>query len=271
MIIFLYVTTINYLGENLLQRTLVIIVALLFFSPITNLGFTNNIKTKSELNHKWTWLFYDDVDYEPAIDPFDEFAEEISSNNNFDIIVLQDTLNDTGKIWEIGNEHEKKLMQTLDEIDMGDFNTLKNFINFGKEQYPADRYILTIFDHGAGWAGACLDETNDGWLTMDEMQRALLDSGGMDILCFIACQMTSVESAYELRHCTDIYIGSQETTGYSFWRNTSSKICRIINENPEISNEDLGMMIIDSIKQENDENNYPGLLRYINEIRALPL
>ena len=54
---------------------------------------------------------------------------------------------------------------------MGDYQTLSYFINYGKQNYPADRYLLWIYNHGGGWKGACMDDTNnDPLLTMDDFQ-----------------------------------------------------------------------------------------------------
>ncbi|HDM67216.1 MAG TPA: hypothetical protein ENG62_02385 [Thermoplasmatales archaeon] len=55
---------------------------------------------------------------------------------------------------------------------------------------------------------ACLDETNDnGWLTMDGVQQALIASGGVDVICSTApCLMGAFELVYELRNCVKLYI-----------------------------------------------------------------
>ena len=71
-------------------------------------------------------------------------------------------------------------------MPMGHHATLRDFVLYGKEKYPAKRYILMAYDHGAGFHGACIDETTSSVsiLSMDDFQVALQESGGVDILAF---------------------------------------------------------------------------------------
>ena len=39
----------------------------------------------------------------------------------------------------------------LGEVDSGNYNTVVDFVNWGKSNYPADNYALIIWDHGSGW------------------------------------------------------------------------------------------------------------------------
>ena len=47
-------------------------------------------------------------------------------------------------------------------LNMGDADTLANFIEFGLSNFPADRTGLIFWDHGAGWPGMGPDEFEDG-------------------------------------------------------------------------------------------------------------
>jgi len=148
---------------------------------------------------------------------------------------------------------------------MSDYSTLKDFLVYGKKNFPAERYLLSIGNHGGGWKGACFDHTNsDGFLTMDEFQKALDEVGGVDIICFTPCSMGALESAYELRNCTDIYIGNEAGGDYSFWRFMTGDLCTLLNENPDISNVDLGKNIIRLMKKNFIDiflQEYPGVSR----------
>jgi len=87
--------------------------------------------------------------------------------------------------------------------DMSDPATLKEFINYCKANYPAQKYLLIVDDHGAGWPGSCSDELNGGGglLTMIELKNAIAQSDlqRVDIVTFHACLMAMVEVGYELR------------------------------------------------------------------------
>jgi hypothetical protein len=146
-------------------------------------------------------MLYDDADFTDAWDPLSNFTSEVYGGNHVNIIVLQDTEDGAANMWEIGENHEMILLDELGEVNMGDYATLKEFIDYGKSHCPARLYLMDPYNHGAAWKGACKDDTSDGdLLTMDEMQQALDESGGIDIIMFNApCLTGSLESVNELR------------------------------------------------------------------------
>ena len=44
------------------------------------------------------------------------------------------------------------------ELNMGDPQTLADFINWAKTTYPAEHYALIIVDHGTGISGVAEDK-----------------------------------------------------------------------------------------------------------------
>ena len=50
-----------------------------------------------------------------------------------------------------GKRLSDSLVQPLREVNMGDPNTLKEFIVHSVQTYPADHYALVIWNHGTGW------------------------------------------------------------------------------------------------------------------------
>ncbi len=219
-----------------------------FNTPIKSF---NNINCKNfpSSNTKWTWMFYNDADFTNGYDPFEWFSEEAYSGENLDVIMLQDTFGGPAKYWYIDQNHNPLLLENLGEVNMGDSQTLSDFIEYSKTNYPADRYLISFYNHGGGWTGACVDDTDKGWLTMDDIQKALTDTGGADIVCFTApCLMGAFESVYELRDCVDVYIGSEELSGYAWWGYIISDICDILNQNPDLDNIAIGEQIINVIE-----------------------
>ncbi len=200
---------------------------------------------------QWTLMFYDDADFYRAFDPLDWFASEAFSSENVNVLVLQDKEHDPATILYIDENHSKIPLKDMGEVNMGNYTTLRDFVAFCKNNYSAQRYMIFFYNHGGGWVGACWDNTsNNDWLAMDEMQHALTETDGVDFVCFSApCLMGAVESAYELRNCTEIYIGSEETSGYMYWGNIMGDICVLIDEELDISNIDLGKEIINMIKK----------------------
>lgn len=114
---------------------------------------------------------------------------------------------------------EKEMPQITEsskfEMNMGDANTLKQFIEYGKNNFPADNYILIMSNHGGGPRGGnlssgktkaiCWDEASkDEFDSQDTLYTAeitdiLNESHSVDLLAFDACLMGSVEVAYQFK------------------------------------------------------------------------
>lgn len=204
---------------------------------------------KDEVESKsWTYIFYNDADYANIYDPLDDFNDLITKGKNINYIVLRDTDPGTAIIYNL----ESKIptpQKNLGEVNVGDPQTLINLINYTKENFPAERYILAFYDHGGAWQGCCWDKSHDyDPITMEEIRYALSETGGIDLVLFTApCLMGSLEAAYELRNVTDIYIGSEETSGFAWWFDAITAFTADMNTNPTLSNDDLAKNIINYI------------------------
>ena len=92
--------------------------------------------------------------------------------------------------FSIANGNIEKLSD-LGDVSMVEPETLEDFVKFSKENYPAEKYILVLWDHGGGVPlGFGYDEIHDGTLTEIEMAQAI---GNCDIefesIIFNACLM----------------------------------------------------------------------------------
>jgi len=236
-----------------------IVILIAFSVMVTSVqGATINYETPTinKLNQKqWTTLFYLDYDYGNV--PFDAleqvFIDEISSSESVNVVVIQDTLDKPAFIYYIDENHNKTVLEELGEVNMADYITLRDFIEYGKQNYPADSYLLWVVNHGGAWKGACIDETNNGLaLSMDGFQKALTESGGVDVICFLACLMASLEAVYELRDVVDVYVGSEDLAWGSSWDGVSGDINQLLTDFPDSSNEEVGEEIVNSfVKQAN--------------------
>lgn len=212
---------------------------------------TPHIKTSE--TKAWTTLYYLDCDYDSNnFDPLEQiFIDEIATTENVNVVVIQDKEEEPAFLYYIDENHSKILLEELGEINMGDYQTLSYFIDYGKQNYPADRYLLWVYDHGGGWKGACMDTTNnDPLLSMDEFQKALTETGGVDVICFFACLMASIEAVYELRGLVDVYIGSEDLAWASWWDGICGDTNQLLTDNPAVSNEDLGIEIVTSFQEQ---------------------
>lgn len=176
------------------------------------------------------------------------------------------------------SENGLVLVESVGKADMGAESTLCSFIQSGYSRYPADRYGLILWDHGAGAAGGiCYDETTGNTLSMTDVYTALDKAGSSSpakrfaFVGFDACLMATFEMACHLQPFADYMIASEELepgTGWSY----NSWLPALV-QNPGLSVESIGPMVVDTFIQASvaaDRNEY-ATLSLINLQKLDPL
>jgi hypothetical protein len=218
-------------------------------------GFERPLEIVSkDKNRAWTILFYDDADFDNAYDPLNDFSLDAYSSDNLDVVLLQDTNHGPAYVWHLPGGGQKTLLESWGEVDMGDYATLRDFIQYGKDNYPADRYLLCLYDHGGGHTGACVDQTCNPAtaLSMEDFQVAITEADGVDIIAFTApCLMGSFECVYELRDCVDVYIGSEDLSGFALWHGIFHDICDSLTSSSRATNAEISQYMVQLVS-END-------------------
>lgn len=234
-------------------------VIFLMVNIIGSIDESNLQNNQKSIEKEWTWIFYDDADSIAMADPMNppegytnySISNTLYSGDNLNVLVLQDTFLKPAKLWYINENKENILLQDMGEINMGDDEILYDFITYAKNKFPAKRYLLSFYSHGGGWGGACGDRFGTDFLTMNEMQVAISTAGNVDIICFTApCLMAAVESIYELRDCTDVYVASQEVSMYLYWMTSMENIRNLLDYNVNLSNVEIGQQIIEFIEED---------------------
>ena len=115
-----------------------------------------------------------------------------------------------------------RVVSRYEKKNMGDPGTLTELLRFGKEKFPARRYALILWDHGAGpLGGVCLDENfSPDRLTIQELSEAIEAAkmpGKLAWIGFDACLMSSVEIASAMAPYAEYMIASEETEPTSGW------------------------------------------------------
>ena len=151
------------------------------------------------------------------------------------------------QIYQVVQGGLKRLADNAGNGAMTDPNTLVSFIQFCKENYPANRYDLIFWDHGSGSVqGYGYDEKNSraGSMDLAEIQGAL-KKGGLqyDFVGFDACLMATVETALMLDPYADYLIASEETEPGIGWYYTDW-LTKLSN-NPSMSTLEIGKNIAD--------------------------
>ena len=149
---------------------------------------------------------------------------------------------------------------------MGSAETLATFLCAGLSEFPADRTVVILWDHGSGSEGGiCFDEIyDDDGLTLREIDEALstareaLGDFHIDIFGCDACMMATYEMAAMLSHYDiDYFIASEELEAGSGWDYTAW--LSELDRNPGISGEALCGVIADSYMKaalEEDPDDY---------------
>lgn len=117
-----------------------------------------------------------------------------------------------GKIYNLGE---------MGIIDMCDWHTLYDFLEWGAVNYPAERYFLILWDHGTGWTlsphrsfGSDWSSGNQLSISNGDLQRGVkgfYNATGkkLHIIGFDACLMQQIEVAYEVKGYARIQIAPQ--------------------------------------------------------------
>ena len=165
--------------------------------------------------------------------------------------------NKTNQRYRVTSRGLQVLDDNVGSKSMVDPNTLVSFIQYCKNKYPADRYMLIMWDHGGGAiTGYGYDEKSSGSMTLDKLNSALKQGGvKFDFIGFDACLMGTLETALVTEQYADYLIASEEAepgTGwyYTTWLSELSK-------NPSIDTVKLAKTLIDDFTDVSRKN-YPG-------------
>ena len=156
--------------------------------------------------------------------------------------------NSVNQIYRVQSGGLERLEKNFGSSAMTDPANLTRFIQYCAENYPANRNILILWDHGGGSiSGYGYDEKSGGRssMTLPQISQALDNAKvNFDWIGYDACLMSTLETALVSSEYADYLIASEEVepgTGwyYTDWLNALSR-------NTSVSTESLGKTIIDS-------------------------
>lgn len=135
--------------------------------------------------------------------------------------------------------------------DMGESETLSDFLSWGVENYAAEKMGVIFWNHGGGSiSGVCFDEVNySNSLSLREIDNALLTvsekmTDKFEFIGFDACLMGTVETANVLATYANYMYASQELEPGGGWDYTA--IGNALAENPALNGAELGKIVCDS-------------------------
>ena len=122
------------------------------------------------------------------------------------------------------NRINSPVVESIGEADMGDPQTLIDFVTWAVQNYPAKKYALILSDHGGGWTGGFSDFSAPGSaLTLPEIVSAIDEvrqATGVDrfeMIGFDACLMGQIEVFASLAPHSNYMVASEEVIPAYGW------------------------------------------------------
>ena len=119
------------------------------------------LKRGAPAQKRWTLMLYlagdNNLDSAGAVDLGE--LKRVGSDDNVNLLAQFDRSGARSKTMRYflrkGTSLAKDAVQSLGETNMGDPRVLESFLTWGIRNYPADHYLVVLWNHGAGW-----DDTN---------------------------------------------------------------------------------------------------------------
>ena len=166
------------------------------------------VLAKAPSNAAWTVMVYLDGDNNLDPDAHADMAEMavVGSTAAVNVVVLLDEFDGPANLLKVnagGSQIVNGFPLNGKEADMGDGATLATFVDFVVAKFPAQHYLLDLWDHGDDFRGFAWDDhpyadgsPGDDFMTHTEIINALAGHH-FDILAFDGCVMSNLEVAYE--------------------------------------------------------------------------
>ena len=234
------------------------VVALTLFCMVTLLGTALSGPARSYARPavaKWTFMVYAAADNNLEhwfVQEFDKEYGNVGSDGNIKIVLLADRA--PGYAKQAGDWEDTRFFyvekgttaaegETWGEKNMGDPQTLIDFITYSKQNYPADRYALVMWGHSWAWRPdeTMWDDTNDDALDPHELAGALHAAGGVDVVAYDACQPQVIEVETVWRDHVDYIVASQDTVWWEGFH--QDLVLTALKANPTMSEQQLAVLM----------------------------
>lgn len=211
---------------------------------------------------KWTFMVFLNGDND--LDPFGEKdlieMKKVGSTPDVNIVVLQDRFKKPARKL-IVNKGAVQVIEEAGEIDMGDYKELVKFVKWASEKYPAEKYLVDIWNHGAGWKkskakqvfkGISYDDQSGNHISTPQLGEAMKQIKAVlgkntDVLGMDACLMQMMEVGYEVRDTVNYIAASEETEPGNGW--PYDLILGPLVKNPGMSGSELAVLTVQAYKQ----------------------
>jgi hypothetical protein len=218
-----------------------------------------------ETQPKWTFMVYlagDNNLSDAGETDLGEMAA-VGSTADVNIVAEFDRIGDeahTKRYYvEKGNLNER---MDLGETDCGDPNVLLDFVSWTKDNYPADRYALVLWNHGGGWDKSSIDTISQevetrNWGRAEGVERSSSSLGQ-------AFFRTTLKTVLSLDSSVDRAICSDDGSGHSL---DTIELGKVLAEANKLLGQKIDLMGMDACLMSNLEVAYQAR-DYVNYIVA---
>ncbi len=275
-----------------------VVLALAMLVPVLGAGAEGDADVRE--TREWTMMvyvgadndFYENEDGQIAdftlkqlrkalLDPYGTAAADRVDLGDMDVhlVVMVDELLTTGMyLYDIETlsqdpdnldfDYLPEVSPAEPEMDSSDPETLRWFVDYALENYPAEKNLLFI-KNGHAWCGVCPDvdpgevevsasALENSMMSISDVSTVLggfkvgeegAQENAIDILTFDGDNMASFEAAYELRNSVDYFVGSQQDVpldGFAYYLTLSGLIndASVTEDIDDVSPRDLSASIV---------------------------
>lgn len=198
-----------------------------------------------------------------------EEAKRVGSTSRVAVVAERDPT-ERGAVTQRGQIFPGGWEETPIGVTSGDAESIVDFIDYAKREFPAKERLLVLWDHGNGWQNV---HAFHSVVAAAEPLR-LLDIGhlmnrqqGISVLCFDSCLMAMIEIAYQLLGKVEFIIASENVVpADSGWPYDS--ILRMLTSRPETSPEEVVSAIVNNFAGAYNNSDQPVALSALRVAKA---
>src|SRR4051794_38091828 len=143
-------------------------------TPFNSIAQAQDSAPQPSAVKEWTFLIY--LNGNNSLDEFGPLnlnqAETVGSTDQINIVVqwASESAGTVKRLLVKKDNDPKKvtspIIQDMGKVDMGDYNSLVEFVKWGVANFPAQHYFIDVWDHGSGWHSKRADTYRD--ISLDE-------------------------------------------------------------------------------------------------------
>jgi len=190
--------------------------------------------------------------------------EDFTSNNSVQVSLAYDINAESAGgdraagIFFVGEDASHDLELNGATFNSASTQALTQYLNWVKTNYPAEKHMLILYDHGDSWtknsSGILVDDTSNPGRQMEieDLAEVISQSGlSVEVLTFRACLMASIEVIADLDDVVDYVVASQtvQTGGDGAASYPFTELVTWLQQNPSSSARDVAIKNTDLYAQ----------------------